>query len=231
MVIFAFCFAYGFAQVGGKIAENVDISKVRSIEELTVVLKSSSAKERLDAIKTLWSVESDTVTKIICEHYFNEKDMYIKTQIVEYAAYKKDVKWCADIFLDAISSDNNSLRNSAWLSVNEDLTKDDRVKVKLKEAVKSEKNKWVKMNALRKISVVAKSTETVKILSSTITDDNEDEDVRIAAVDVIKRIRNEDAKKEIERIKRMNIKNRKISDAIKDAESKKTDVKGELKKQ
>ncbi len=206
------CVEKSFAQVVRKDSSVLSVSKERNIEEVFLILKSTSAKERLDAIRGLWMVDDTTSSQKLCEHYFKEEDKYLKTQIVEYAGYRKEVKECNDVLIDALSNDNVALRNSAWLSITPEIIGNKNFMDKLRGLLKVEKNKGVKINAIRKLAIIDKSTEAVKIISDMVLNEK-DEDIKIISIKALDIIGTKEAKREIEKYSKSS--DKKIRDEAK----------------
>lgn len=172
-------------------------SSTISINELSSILKSTSAKDRLDVISLAYKIDTEEFYSKICAHYFEEKDKYIQKIIVEYTAYKTNIEECRDVIKDAFENSNDAIRNTAFLSINETM---DNELIKIgRENGKRERKRSIKMNFLQRLGKVDKSTEAVRIISDEVLNSNDDE-IKSIAIKGLSLIGTDDAKKELERI-------------------------------
>lgn len=186
------------------------ISSTITINEISLILKSTSAKNRLSVINLVYSVEGEVFASKICAHYFEENDKYIQKTIVEYAAYKTNIKECSEVIKDAFENQNDNIRNTAFLSLNETMGND--IIKTAKNSGKKEKNRSVKINFLQKISSVDKSSETVKLLSDEVLNSKDDDFIKVS-LKGLGRIKTKEAKNELEKYSKS--KDKRISDEAK----------------
>lgn len=192
------------AQDNKNLSNNIDLNGYKE------VLLSNDVKTKLDVINQIYIYDDNDGFKVMCEHYFKESDLYIKKVIVDSIAYKVDIKECLDVFSDALRSENESIKKAAILSINnENIGK---IRSKVYELIKNEKNVSIKNSAIIKISYVDSSTETIKIISDEISKGESDEVIK-AGFKALNNINTKDVKREIERYLRN--KNKKISDEAK----------------
>lgn len=200
-----FCtFGICLAQDNKNFSNNVNLSKYKEI------LESKDIKSKLDVITQIYNYDDNDGFKIICEHYFRENDFYVKKIIVDSIAYKVDIKECLEVLNDALSNENESIKKAVILSINnENIGK---IKNKVYDLIRSEKNTSIKNTAIIKVSLVDSSTETIKIISDEILKGENEEVIKIG-FKALSNINTKVAKREIERYSRH--KNKKISDEAK----------------
>jgi len=219
--IAVFVFSLFFGYVYGedlKIDENI-----KKINYLSEVLKSTSAKERLDSIYELLKIDDERAVKILVEHYKIEKDNYLKKEIIENINIKKSTE-AFKIVEDSLSSSNRQIALSALNKVDEESLKDESFRKEVLKNFKTQKDKSLKITALDKLSVI-ESSDVVKEISDIVLNENEDSEVRVIAFRKLKNMKSSFAKKEIEKIKGSNINDSKLKKEI-GIEEKKNNEKG-----
>jgi len=208
MVLFVFSLFLGYIYGEDlKIDENI-----KRINYLSEVLKSTSAKERLDSIYELLKIDDDRAVKILVEHYKIEKDNYLKKEIIENINIKKSTE-AFKIVEDSLSSSNRQIALSALNRVDEESLKDESFRKEVLKNFKTQKDKNLKMTALNKLSVI-ESSDVVKEISDIVLNENEDSEVRVIAFRKLKNMKSGFAKKEVEKIKSYKISDEKLKKEI-----------------
>lgn len=183
----SFCFAQ----------QKEDDKKELTIEDYKLMLGDEKPKSRLESIYALSKIEGYEAEKILVEQYRKEKDNYLKTQIIEALSIRKSSD-SQKVLIEALSDKNKEVRKNAWLNLQEDMFSNEvNLKILLKK-FKGEENKEVKMSAVWSFSK-SKSTETVKEIAGIVSDSMQPIEIRKLAVQVLGRIGNEAAKKELKR--------------------------------
>lgn len=208
------------------------ISSSITINEISLILKSTSAKDRLDAIKALSDIKDQSSDNILIEQYNKENDNYLKMRIIEVLSRRVVFSTSAlNTVYEAMETQNDQISKAAWINIAEGILLDKTQKKVLMDKLKKEKRKGVKIDAVRKISLDT-STNTIKELANIIINEAEDEDVRIVSLKRLKEMNTKDSNKELDAIKKLNIKNKKIADELKkdSVQNKTKEVKKAVKK-
>jgi len=182
------------------------------IEILANVLKSTSAKERLNAIYELLRIDDERAKKLLLEHYKVENDNYLKKEIIENIDISFSTE-AVQLIVESIENPNKQIALSALNRVNEEMFKDKNLKNKVINLFKNHKDEDIKLEAMRVISVV-KSSDVIKEITDCIIDEKMDIEMRLLCVRIIKGYKDDFAKKELDRIRKSNIKDEKLREEL-----------------
>ncbi len=208
------------------------ISSTITVNELSLILKSTSAKDRLDAIKALSDIKDQSSDNILIEQYKKENDSYLKMTIIEILSRRVVFSTSAlNVVYEAMETQNDQISKAAWTNIDNGILLDKTQKKVLMDKLKKEKRKGIKIDAVRKISLDT-STDTIKELANIIINEAEDEDVRTVSLKRLKEMNTKDSNKELDAIKKLNIKNKKVADELKkdSVQNKTKEVKQNVKK-
>ncbi|MGC8729661.1 MAG: HEAT repeat domain-containing protein, partial [Elusimicrobiales bacterium] len=115
-----------------------------TLNDLSLILKSTSAKDRLNAIYYLYNSTEDWAYNLLIEAYDKERDAYIKTQIIEVVSNKNQDK-SFELTVKALEDDNPEIRRTGWISLNENIISDKVKLQRVKEIFRKEKKADIKI--------------------------------------------------------------------------------------
>jgi len=208
------------------------ISSTLTINDISSILKSTSAKDRFEAIKALSDIKGQSSDNILIEQYKKENDSYLKMTIIEILSHRVVFSTSAlNVVYEAMEIQNEQISKAAWTNIADGILLDKTQKKVLIDKLKKEKRKGVKIDAVRKISMDT-SSGTVKELANMVINEAEDEDVRTVSLKRLKEMNTKDSNKELNAIRKLNIKNKKIVDELKknSVQDKTKEVKQDVKK-
>ncbi|MEW6011840.1 MAG: hypothetical protein AB1602_00420 [Elusimicrobiota bacterium] len=208
------------------------ISSTLTINDISSILKSTSAKDRFQAIKALSDIKEQSSDNILIEQYKKENDSYLKMTIIEILSHRVVFSTSAlNVVYEAMEIQNEQISKAAWTNINNAILLDKNQRKVLVDKLKKEKRKGIKIDAVRKISMDT-SSGTVKELANMVINEAEDEDVRAVSLKRLKEMNTKDSNKELDSIKKLNIKNKKVADELKKngVQDKTKEVKQNVKK-
>lgn len=150
-------------------------------EDLVNELKSSTTAVRLNAIRKLGISLNDERIRILSEHLLEEKDNYLKVEIMEIISLSGSTV-AFNAITKQLEDKNPYMRSVAVLNLGK--FKEELSLPILKKVLKEEKNRSVKLTTISAFKNY-KSTAAVETLDNLVSNPNEDKDIKIASIKVL----------------------------------------------